>query len=136
MTNLNQQQEDDNATNNSTEKCFEDIASSSSSSIVEEQKQKNEKGDDEYDDMNMTTADVIAPQYQPILCLGDEDDEEDDYTGKPRRQMLGYAAYHGPKFIPAEIKDNMEHFLANNPMPGFVQKFFGRVFLGRDDVSG
>jgi hypothetical protein len=134
MTNLNQQQEDDTATNRSTE----DIASTSSSVVEEKEEENKEKDEDEYDDdTNMNTADVIAPQYQPILCLGDDEDEDDDgYTGKPRRQMLGYAAYHGPKFIPAEIKDNVEHFLASNPMPGFVQKFFGTVFLGRDDVSG
>ena len=51
------------------------------------------------------------PKYQPILATGSDDDE-----GKPRlRKMLGFAAHHGSKLIPAEIKDNVEHFLANTP---------------------
>jgi len=53
---------------------------------------------------------VKNPKYQAILSTG-SDDERD----KPRR-MMGYAAYHGPKWIPAEIKDNIEHFFATTPM--------------------
>lgn len=45
------------------------------------------------------------PEYQAIIATG----EDDDVTARPRR-MMGFAAYHGPKFIPAEIKDNYEHW--------------------------
>lgn len=72
--------------------------------------------DGEYD------ANVLAPQYNPILCTGDDDDDE------PRR-MLGYAAYHGRRYVPAEVKDNLEHFFANNPMPAFLKRF-GEALLG------
>ena len=48
---------------------------------------------------------AYQPKYQAILATGEDDDEF-----APPRQMLGFAAYHGPKFIPAEIKDNIEHW--------------------------
>jgi hypothetical protein len=54
---------------------------------------------------------VRQPRYQLILATGSDDEE-----GQPRlRKMLGFAAHHGSKLIPAEIKDNVEHFLANTP---------------------
>lgn len=56
------------------------------------------------------TPTVQQPQYQPILASGDDEEEEE----KPRN-MLGYAAYHGPRFVPAEVKDNVEHFMASTP---------------------
>jgi len=46
------------------------------------------------------------PEYEPILATDDDEDA-------PRRNMLGYAAYHGPRWIPAEIKDNIEHWRSN-----------------------
>lgn len=57
---------------------------------------------------------VRPPKYQPILATGSDDEEEE--VGKPRlRRMMGFAAHHGSRLIPAEIKDNVEHFLANTP---------------------
>lgn len=51
---------------------------------------------------------AYQPKYQAIQATG----EDDDVTA-PRRNMLGFAAYHGPRFIPAEIKDNLEHWRSN-----------------------
>jgi hypothetical protein len=107
-----------------------------SSDAASHHKEQNEEtapaeaeGTSEHEDeecYDMDTVGVIAPKYQAILCSGDDEDDE------PPRRMLGYAAYRGPKFIPAEVKDNVEHFLANNRMPTFLQKWFGDAFLGNN----
>jgi hypothetical protein len=60
---------------------------------------------------------TIRPKYEPILACDDDDDDEEEEGSPPKmRNMLGYAAHHGgPRFLPPEIKDNIDHFLTNTP---------------------
>jgi hypothetical protein len=81
--------------------------------------QGNSESDDFAQTFEATDEDdshmVDRAQYQPILAM-DDDDEED--APKRQRVMLGYNAYHGPyaRWLPAEIIDNIEHFYNNNPL--------------------
>lgn len=101
-----------------------------------ESKKRETKLEEEYDSCHNHyheehdyASNVLAPKYLPILC-SDEDDEDDNNDATTRRNMLGYAAYHGPSYIPAEVKDNLEHFLANHPLPPFIQRWIGGTILG------
>lgn len=80
----------------------------------------------EDDDADIFDGCCMAPRYQPILSCGDDEEDGD-------RVMMGYSAYHGNSFLPPEVKDNVEHFLANNQLPSFLQKFVGKVVLGREE---
>ena len=57
---------------------------------------------------------VSRPKYEAILATDDFDDDTEDKP-KKERFMLGYSAYHGSSLIPAEVRDNWEHFVANTP---------------------